>query len=114
VPWRDGLGDLVELWTVAGERTGLAFDHDYLVGQAVAWLRRETWRGDLPLTLVRDRFTLRQLQDVYEAILDEPLFRTSFRRRLVDVMRLIRATGERVEAEPRRPEIYTRATPAES
>lgn len=108
VPWQDSLGEPVELHTLTGEPAALTFDHAYLIGQAVAWLRREAWRTDLLLHLVRDRFTLRQLQDVYEGVLGQELFRTTFRRRMEDTLGLIEGTGEVLDSEPRRPELFMR------
>ena len=108
VPWRDYLGEPVAVDTPAQEPVELAFDHNYLIGKAVAWLRREAWRTDLLLRLVRPEFTLRELQDVYEAVLGEPLHRTTFRRRMVDVLKLIEPTGNYREDQPRRPEVYRR------
>lgn len=108
VPWRDSLGEPVLVRTAGGEEVPLAFDHGYLIGKGVAWLRREIWRGDWPLRLVRDPFTLRQLQDVYQAILGEPLFRTTFRRRLVNTLGLIEPTGEALPGDARQPELFRR------
>lgn len=106
VPWRDALGEPVALHTLGGESVHLAFDHEYLIGQAIAWLRREIWRTPLPLRLVRGQFTLRQLQDAYESLLGEDLFRTTFRRRMVDTLGLIQPTGDVASTDPRRPDLF--------
>ena len=56
------------------------------------------------------RFTLRQLQEVYEAILGEKVFRTTFRRRMQDTLGWIEPTGEVLHDEPRRPELFRALT----
>lgn len=84
----------------------LTLVHDLLVGRAVAWLRGEVWRRPLLLDLMPGAFTLRQLQLAFEAVLGESLFRTTFRRRLVDTLGWIKSTGQTDEDDPRRPELF--------
>lgn len=109
VPWRDTVGGPVRLRSASDQVVGLAFDHSKLIGLAVAHLRRTVWQSGALVDLVREPFTLRQLLQVYEAVLGEPLSRTTFRRRMVETLKLIEPTGQRLETAPRRPELFTRA-----
>lgn len=65
---------------VAPER--LAYDHDDMVTTAVRRARRRYERSPDPLGLLRPPYTLRELRKVHEAVLDEPLRRDTFNRRM--------------------------------
>jgi 8-oxo-dGTP diphosphatase len=60
----------------------LAFDHGEIVQSAVAALRTEVEAMELPFGLLPDAFTLRELQQMCEAVLGRELDKSSFRRRL--------------------------------
>lgn len=68
----------------AATDTSLAFDHSTLFAAALADLREEVARLDLPWGLLPEAFTLAELQQDCEAILGRPLDKSSFRRRLDD------------------------------
>ncbi len=61
----------------------LAYDHDEMVTTAVRRARRRYERSPDPLGLLRAPYTLSQLRHVHEAVLDEPLKRDTFNRRMV-------------------------------
>jgi 8-oxo-dGTP diphosphatase len=63
----------------------LAYDHPAVVRQAVARLRAKLAYTNLVYTLLPPRFTLGELQAVYEAILDRRLDRRNFRKRLLSL-----------------------------
>lgn len=68
----------------AASDSTLAFDHDSLIGAAVATTRAEIERLDLPFDCLPDRFTLGELQATCEALLGRHLDKSSFRRRLAE------------------------------
>jgi 8-oxo-dGTP diphosphatase len=72
----------------------LAFDHADILGLAVQRLRGKLDYSPVGFALLPETFTLRQLQDVHEAILGTPLNKPAFRRRMVD-KGWIEATGAR-------------------
>ena len=91
---------------IGGERVRLAFDHDRMLDLAIGRLRGKLDWSPVAFALLPERFTLRALQDVYEAILGRPLNKPAFRRRLIDSGR-IAATGERETGASFRPaELY--------
>lgn len=91
---------------VAGEAVSLAFDHDAMLDLAMRRLRGKLDWSPVAFALLPERFTLRALQDVHEAILGRALNKPAFRRRLIDGGR-IAATGERETGASFRPaELY--------
>ncbi len=102
VPWEGEAGGPVVLVDGAGVPMPLAFDHDRIVGMAVQRLRGKVNYAPLGFELLPDTFTLRQLQEVHEAILGRPLNKDSFRRRMLASGRL-RGTGQRQEEVGHRP-----------
>lgn len=69
----------------------LAFDHGDIVKVMLAKLRGSVDRD--ALSLVADRFTLRELQEVHEAVLGRSLNKPAFRRRMLE-RGMLRATGD--------------------
>ena len=78
---RDGPAEAV---TDRGERLTLAFDHADILGLALRRLRGKLDYSEVSFALLPELFTLRQLQDVHEAILGTPLNKPAFRRRMLD------------------------------
>jgi 8-oxo-dGTP diphosphatase len=94
VPWPGETGGAVEARSGDGAALPLAFDHADMLGLAMLRLRGKLDYSDVAFALLPERFTLRALQDVHEAILGHPLNKPAFRRRMLDTGRL-EATGER-------------------
>jgi len=61
----------------------LAFDHKKLLTLATNRLRTKTRYSALPLQLMPDEFTLSELQEMFEIVLEAKLERKSFRRRFL-------------------------------
>lgn len=84
----------------------LAFDHGDILGLAVRRLRGKLDWSPVGFALLPELFTLRQLQDVHEAILGTPLNKSAFRRRMTD-KGWIEPTGARETGASFRPaELY--------
>jgi 8-oxo-dGTP diphosphatase len=62
----------------------LAFDHADILGHAVHRLRGKLDYAPIAFALLPELFTLRQLQDIHEAILNAKLNKPAFRRRMLD------------------------------
>jgi len=91
---------------VDGDAVTLAFDHAAMLDLAIRRLRGKLDWSPVAFALLPDRFTLRALQDVHEAILGRALNKPAFRRRLIDSGRIV-ATGERETGASFRPaELY--------
>lgn len=65
---------------------GLAFDHAKIVAFAIERLRSQVNDSDLALHLMPELFTLTELQQVYEVILDKELLKAAFRRKVADLV----------------------------
>ncbi len=100
----------VEARTTDGEVLPLAFDHADMLDLAVRRLRGKLDYSDVAFALLPERFTLRALQDVHEAILGRPLNKPAFRRRMLDGGRL-EPTGERETGASFRPAELFRLRP---
>lgn len=106
VPWSGEMGGRVKAQSVAGTVLSLAFDHADILGTAVKRLRGKLDYSTIAFALLPDLFTLRDLQDVHEAILGSTLNKPAFRRRMLD-KDWIEGTGEREQGTSYRPaELY--------
>lgn len=67
------------------EGEGLAFDHARIITEAVLGLREDLERDpELAFDLLPERFTLSELQNVFEQIWDRELTTPNFRRKIAD------------------------------
>jgi 8-oxo-dGTP diphosphatase len=82
VPWPGDTGGPVDV-TIDGRRIELAFDHRDILGVAVKRLRGKLDYTPIGFQLLPIEFTLRQLQDVHEAVRGEDVNKDSFRRRML-------------------------------
>lgn len=106
VDWAGETGGPASALGEEGRKLPLAFDHADIIGLAVKRLRGKLDYSDIAFALLPELFTLRELQQVHEAILGHSLNKPAFRRRLLDSGRL-RATGRREAGTGFRPaELY--------
>ncbi|MDE6656570.1 MAG: NUDIX domain-containing protein, partial [Anaeroplasmataceae bacterium] len=66
------------------ENTFLAFDHLKVIATALEYLKRHIEQEDIVYHLLPEQFTLKELQLVYETILDKKLIDSAFRRTIQD------------------------------
>jgi 8-oxo-dGTP diphosphatase len=106
VPWEGETGGPVEAVDDDGSVLPLAFDHADILGLAVKRIRGKLDYAPIGFELLPDRFSLRDLRLVHEAILGRRLNKDSFRRRVLD-RGLVVPTGERAAGVGHRPpELY--------
>jgi len=107
-------GGPVEARLPGGAPLALAFDHGEMLGVAMLRLRGKLDYSSIAFALLPERFTLRALQDVYEAILDTRLNKPAFRRRMLD-RGWLEPTGARETGASFRPaELYRYRPPGEA
>ncbi len=70
-------------WFAVADLPPLAFDHAAIVAAAVARLRGKVRYQPVGFELLPERFTLSQLQHLYEAVLERPLDKRNFRKKLL-------------------------------
>lgn len=80
----------------------MAFDHGGIIAMAHRRLVAKLDYSTIALQLMPERFTLSQLQAVYEVILGESLDKRNFRKRLL-TMDCLEETGETLRTGPHRP-----------
>lgn len=90
-----------------------AFDHAEILATAIKRIRGKLEYAPLGFELLPERFTLRQLQEVHETILDKRLNKDSFRRKVL-ASGMLKATGKLEAGKDFRPaELYIfRETPS--
>jgi len=89
-------------WVPADTMPGLAFDHNRIVEYALWRLRTKVEYAELAHAFLGATFTLAELREVYEVVLQRGLDPANFRRTMLASGRL-RETGERVSGAPHRP-----------
>jgi 8-oxo-dGTP diphosphatase len=92
VPWPGETGGPVEVVGQGNEVLPLFLDHADILGLAVKRLRGKLDYSPVGFQLLPTEFTLRQLQEIHEAVRAEPLNKDSFRRRML-ATGLLEATG---------------------
>lgn len=102
-----GLNNENVRWFQADDLPELAFDHTLIVEYALWRLRTKLEYSQIAHGFLGDTFTLAQLREVYEAILQKPLDPGNFRRTM-ESSGAVLATGERLSGTPHRPpQLYT-------
>jgi 8-oxo-dGTP diphosphatase len=106
----DGNGSTGPVMAADGRAVRLAFDHADIIRLVVIRLRERLWHTSVALALLPDRFTLRDMQLVYEAIMGQKLNKDSFRRRVTKTQNIVMPTGDLQSDVDHRPaELFTRA-----
>jgi 8-oxo-dGTP diphosphatase len=106
---RKGLNAIdVAWWPIEGDQVaGLdAFDHPDIFEHALLRLRNKVEYSTLPVHLLPARFTLGELQSVYERILGRRLDKSAFRKRVAEVDFVEPVTGEMRRGSNRPAQIY--------
>lgn len=65
---------------------GIAFDHAKVIEYAIERLRNKIEFTDIAFNLMPELFTLTELQQVYEIILDSELLKANFRRKITELV----------------------------
>ena len=85
----------------------MAFDHKAIIDECHAWLQKRILEHPLGFNLLPQKFSLREVQCLYEAILEIKLDRRNFRKKFFSMDFLI-DTGEYEDDVPHRPgKLYT-------
>ena len=69
-------------WRSVGGLTGLAFDHDVILGDALGWLDRRLEHTHLAAGLLPEEFTVAELREVYEVVWGRTLDPGNFQRKV--------------------------------
>ena len=80
-------------WWPVAKLPALAFDHGKILEYSLQRLRNKLEYTTVGFQLLPSRFSLTELQEVYEAILDKKLDKRNFRRKLA-LLKILRPTRE--------------------
>lgn len=80
----------------------MAFDHKTILNECYEWLQKMIQENPLGFNLLPEKFSLRELQNLYEAILGVSLDRRNFRKKFA-TMDLLIDTGEMEQDVSHRP-----------
>lgn len=93
-------------WFLTKELPELAFDHDLIVEMALKRLRGKVRYEPIGFELLPEKFTLSQLQKLYETIFEQRIDKRNFRRKILG-MGLLKALNEYATGVPHRaPRFY--------
>jgi len=98
----------VAWWPIEDNRVAVlnAFDHQDVLGSALARLRNKVEYTTLPVHLLPTGFTLSELQSVYERILGRRLDKSAFRKRIAEADFVEPVPGEMRRASNRPAQVY--------
>ena len=98
----------VAWWEIEDTHVGtkLAFDHADILACAVRRLRNKVEYTSLPVHLLPEKFTLPDLQRVYEQIFDRRMDKSAFRKRIAEANFLEPIAGEKRPASNRPAQMY--------
>jgi 8-oxo-dGTP diphosphatase len=77
------------LWFGVSDLPSLAFDHEQIVAAAVQRLRGKVRYQPIGFELLSEQFTLSQLQHLYEVVLERPLDKRNFRKKILGMDLLV-------------------------
>lgn len=104
-PAPDFLSEDCRWWDVRA-RPALLFDHDQMVDRALQALRTQLSYRPVGFNLLPDRFTMPELQRVYETVLDRTLDRRNFQRKILDLGIVERLPERKTGGAHRAPYLY--------
>ena len=84
----------------------LAFDHDYILRMAMSRIKGKIRYQPIGFELLAEKFTIPELQRLYEAILDVKLDRRNFSRKILATGLLIQSDEKKANVSHRAPRYY--------
>lgn len=94
------------VWLPVKDLPPLAFDHDLIVATARERLAAKLDYSTIAFQLLPDRFTIREVQAVYETILGRELDRRNFYKKILATGDLVETSERRVEGRHRPATVY--------
>ena len=94
-------------WTALSEVPKLLADHNQILDTALEYLRRQLNYLPIGMSLLPEKFTMQDLQKLYEVILGKPLVRSNFQRKILKLGILIRHEKLMTGAANKAPYLYS-------
>lgn len=93
-------------WWAMDQLPNLAFDHSSILNDAIATLRNSIRHRPIGFKLLPPKFTLSQLQRLYETVLDRPFDKRNFRKKLLKLDILIALNEKETNVTHRAAQLY--------
>jgi 8-oxo-dGTP diphosphatase len=94
-------------WHTVNQINTMAFDHMHILDVCYSWLQKRIQEHPLAFSLLPPKFSLRQLQNVYEAILNTKLDRRNFRKKFASMGLLVDINEMEVNVTHRPGKLYS-------
>lgn len=94
------------VWKDATAARRLAFDHDQILQMAIDRLRGKLRYQPIGFELLPRKFTLSQLQRLYEVVLERPLDKRNFRRKILAMDLLVPLKEKQADVSHRAARLY--------
>ena len=93
-------------WFPVSNPPKLAFDHDKILAVALARLKGKVRYEPIGFELLPQKFTLPQLQKLYETILEQPLDKRNFRKKILSMQLLVELDEVQADVRHRAARLY--------
>lgn len=94
-------------WFPVNKLPKLAYDHQEIINQSIERLQAKLEYTNIVYSLLPKEFTLSELQNTYEIILNKNLDKRNFRKK-IKALKIIKKTGRMQKGSPNRPaELYS-------
>ena len=70
-------------WISLSEIPSLAFDHKEVLDGAITKLKKDLWTRPIGFNMLPEKFTLKDVQDLYEMILNTKFDKANFRKKML-------------------------------
>ncbi len=94
------------IWQPVNELPELIFDHNQIIRKALESLQHDFRNEPLCFEFLPKKFTLRQMQNIYEAILDENMDNRNFRKKIRPLEFLIPLPEKEIEVNHKPAQLY--------
>ena len=93
-------------WFKTTELPKLGFDHDVIFQKALERLKSKILYQPVGFELLDEEFTMTELHDLFETILDVKLDRRNFRRKIIDALYILPTGKKREGLQNRHPDLF--------
>lgn len=93
-------------WYPVTDLPGMIMDHNLMVDRALETLRRNLDEKLIGFNLLPETFTMRELQELYEAVYNKPFARNNFQKKILDLNVLERLEKKFTGAANKAPYLY--------
>jgi 8-oxo-dGTP diphosphatase len=93
-------------WHPARNHPPLAFAQDEIVDEALKTLKAQAYELPIGISMLPEKFTMPELQSLYEAVLETSLDRRNFQKKMIEQGTLVRLRERRFGGAHRAPFLY--------